>query len=169
MQAARCDHAIHFHGDKIYALGGMSGLANGELTSLNTCEVYSVSDDKWAEMPSFTHARQQHSICHFNEKFLFVFGGKKVKSGAKVLSKDLKASLSQSFFEPFEFVKEVEVFEFQKATWKTINYISEPEKLAIISPGSMQISGSQILIFGGVIPRDQSSNTDKSYDIYGEQ
>ena len=59
-----------------------------------------------------------------------------------MLSKDLKASLKQSFFEPFEFVKEVEVFEFQKATWKTINYISEPEKLAIISPGSMQISGS---------------------------
>ena len=54
----------------------------------------------------------------------------------------MKANLKQNFFEPFEFVKEVEVFEIQKGTWKTINYISEPEKLAIISPGSMQISGS---------------------------
>lgn len=69
------------------------------------------------------------------------------------------------FFEPFDFVREVEVFEIQKATWKTINYISEPERLQIISPGSMQISGSQILIFGGLIPREQSSNPEKTYDV----
>lgn len=62
-------------------------------------------------------------------------------------------------------MKEVEVFEIQKQTWKTINYISEPERLTIISPGSMQISGSQILIFGGLIPRDQSSNLDKIFDV----
>jgi hypothetical protein len=47
-----------------------------------------------------------------------------------------------NFYAPFDFVKEVEVFEIQKSAWKTINYISEPERLQIISPGSMQISGS---------------------------
>ena len=141
MITARCDHALHYHDDKIYAMGGMN--LNGQsLQTLTACEVYSVENDSWTEIAPFNFARQQHSVCHFNDKFLFIFGGKKVLPSSTVLPKDVRESSKINFFEPFEFVKEVEVYEIGKGTWKTINYISEPERLTIISSGSMQISGS---------------------------
>lgn len=92
-------------------------------------------------MPSFTYARQQHSVCHFNDKFLFIFGGKKLEANAQIVAKGQDGK-NAAFYEPFQFVNEVEVYEISKGVWKTINYISEPERLSIISPGSMQVSGS---------------------------
>lgn len=65
--------------------------------------MYSISEDTWTELPSFAFARSQHSICHFNDKFLFLFGGQLLLPGAKVAKRNL--------IEPFRFVKEVEVFE----------------------------------------------------------
>jgi len=62
-------------------------------------------------------------------------------------------------------VKEVEVFEIARKTWKTINYISEPERLLVLSPGAMQIAGSQILIFGGFIPKSTQRNTEKNFEF----
>jgi hypothetical protein len=59
----------------------------------------------------------------------------------------------------------VEVFEIAKKTWKTINYVSEAERLLVISAGSMQIAGSQILIFGGLVPKSASRNQDKTFDF----
>jgi len=43
-------------------------------------------------------------VCVFNDKFLFLFGGKRLLPTSKILS-------AKHFYEPFEFVKEVEVFE----------------------------------------------------------
>jgi Galactose oxidase, central domain len=96
-------------------------------------------------------ARSQHSVCTFNDKFLFVFGGRKMQDG-----KIIRNAQKIYFHEPYSIVKEVEVFEIAKNTWKTINYISEAERLMVISAGSMQIAGSQILIFGGLIPKSAS-------------
>lgn len=99
MRMARCDHALHYYEDKIYALGGFRR-ERDQLISLNTCEIYDIQTDTWTEMPSFTYARQQHSVCHFNDKFLFIFGGKKLDPNAQILPKgsDSKNGL---FFEPF--------------------------------------------------------------------
>jgi hypothetical protein len=130
--------------------------------------VYNISEDAWSTIPAFQHARQQHSVCQFNDKFLFVFGGKRLKAEARILGKEMKNGLKMNFYEPFEFVKEVEVYEIAKDTWKTINYISEPERLQILSPGSMQISSSQILLFGGLVPRDSDSN-ESQFDITENQ
>jgi hypothetical protein len=70
-------------------------------------------------------------------------------------------------YEPFTLVQEVEVYEIAKRTWKTINFISEPARLAVISPGSMQIAGSQILVFGGMVARgEEDASGDKtSFDL----
>ena len=85
MKRGRADHAVHLEGDTIYVLGGMSfregGDKTGQLTSLNSCETYSISKDQWSDMEPFEHSRQQFSMCQFNEKFLFIFGGKKLKQG----------------------------------------------------------------------------------------
>ena len=61
-------------------------------------------------------------------------------------------------------VKEVEVFEIARKAWKTINYISEPERLLVLSPGAMQIAGSQILIFGGFVPKSAQKSSEKTFD-----
>lgn len=147
MKTGRADHALLQEGDNIYVLGGMTfhgsdGQQTGQVTSINSCEVYSMSKDEWSEMPSFEHARQQFSVCQFNEKFLFIFGGKLLKSG--------KANIDTT--QLFSFVQEVEVYEIEKNTWRTLNYISEPQRLAVVAPGVTQLAGSQIMIFGGVVP-----------------
>ena len=67
---------------------------------------------------------------------------------------------------PFEFVKEVEVYEIEKKTWKTLSYIGEPQRLAVIAPGVTQLTGSQIMIFGGVIPAaERTADSDDSVDL----
>lgn len=100
-------------------------------------------------------------MCTFNDKFIFVFGGRATQGG-----KIVRTAQKPYFYEPFTVVREVEVFEIAKNTWKTINYISEAERLMIISAGSMQIAGSQILIFGGFIPKSASrSNQDKTFEF----
>jgi hypothetical protein len=48
-----------------------------------------------------------------------MFGGKCLRAG--------KARVGG--LEPYDFVEQVEVYEIDKKTWKTINYISEPKKL----------------------------------------
>jgi len=76
-------------------------------------------------MSSFEHARQQFAVCQFNDKFLFIFGGKSLRQG--------RATIDEA--QPFRFVKEVEVYEIAKKTWRTLNYISEPQRLNVIDPG----------------------------------
>ena len=75
-----------------------------------------------------------------------MFGGKCLKAG--------KAKIGGA--EPYDFVDQVEIYEIDKKTWKTINYISEPKKLRVLSAGTAQIAGSQILIFGGLIPTENA-------------
>ena len=154
MKRGRADHAVHIEADQIYMLGGMSfrendGEKTGQIMSLNTCEIYSISKDEWSEMEPFEHARQQFSICQFNEKFLFIFGGKKLKLG--------RANIDT--IQPFEFVQQVEVYEIEKKVWRTLNYISEPQRLQVIAPGVTQLAGSQIMIFGGIVPAQEASDT----------
>lgn len=92
------------------------GGSPGQVMSLNTCEIYSISKDSWEPMESFEHARQQFSVCQFNDKSLFIFGGKRLKQSRAFIDAQM----------PYEFVKEVEVYEIEKKTWKTLSYISEP-------------------------------------------
>jgi len=76
-----------FSDHEIYVFGGMgpvsikpgSAQPGMPVKSLNTCEVYSIKDDKWTSLQPFSHARQQFSVCHFNERFIFLFGGKCLK------------------------------------------------------------------------------------------
>lgn len=147
MEIGRADHTLLMvNANEIYVFGGMAHCkAAGEkgVESLNSCEVYSISEDKWKTLESFSHRRQQCSVCHFNEHYIFMFGGKCLKPRAMIGGK-----------EPYDFVDIVEVYEIDKKTWKTINYISDPSRLQVVLAGSAQIAGSQILIFGGLVPSD---------------
>ncbi len=84
MKHTRADHAILLFRDHIYVFGGMSFRpgSDSQIQSLTSCEAYSIKDDQWSEMPPMAHARQSFSACLFNEKYIFVFGGKVLGEGA---------------------------------------------------------------------------------------
>lgn len=90
-----------------------------------------MKDDKWTTLEPFGFRRQQCSVCHFNERYIFMFGGKCLKPGTRIGGP-----------EPFDFVEQVEVYEIDKKAWKTINYISEPKRLQVLLAGATQIAGS---------------------------
>jgi hypothetical protein len=93
MKQGRSDHTILLVNDKIFVLGGMNFKSQKnennhkrqKVVSLNTCEVYNLTGDSWSDdIPPFEHARQQFSACHFNERFIFLFGGKKLTEKATI-------------------------------------------------------------------------------------
>ena len=127
----RANHVVHLFKDNIYVFGGMSYREEKKggkpfVESLNTCEFFSINAKKWIMLPNFKKARQDFSVCHFNEKYIFIIGGKCLKPEARVGDK-IK----------FDYVQEVEAFDIEKNVWKTINYITEPLKLKIIHAGAV--------------------------------
>jgi len=66
---------------RLYAIGGIHELEDGTIKSLNSCETYDIENDKWDLIPALKFARSHHTICTFNDKFLFVFGGRTVNNG----------------------------------------------------------------------------------------
>jgi N-acetylneuraminic acid mutarotase len=57
MKQARADHATLYYRERIYVFGGMAARADGTVESLNSCEVYSIKDDAWSELPPMSEAR----------------------------------------------------------------------------------------------------------------
>jgi hypothetical protein len=122
--------------------------------SLNTCEFFSISSKKWILLPSFEKPRQSFSVCQFNEKYIFIIGGKCLKPDARIGGKLT-----------FDYVQEVEAFDIEKNVWKTINYITDNLKLRIIHAGATQVTGKKIMIFGGMIEHQEGEDEqDKMVD-----
>ena len=127
----RAEHVIHRFKENIYVLGGMSYRTdqNGGrpfVQSLNTCEFFSINSKKWIMLPNFEKARQAFSVCQFNEKYIFIIGGKCLRPEARVGDKY-----------PFDYVEEVEAFDIEHNLWKTINYITDNCKLRSIHSGAI--------------------------------
>lgn len=85
MNQGRSDFATLYLKGNIFVFGGQSfstspNKPQQSLESLNSAEVYSIQKDQWTEMPNFSTARQGHSACIFNDKFIFIFGGKSLQS-----------------------------------------------------------------------------------------
>ena len=123
MTVNRADHALLYFKNHIYAFGGVN-----QTGALRKCEQYSIQEDKWVELPEFSNARQSLSVCAFNDKHFFLFGGKTQSN---------------------EFVSDVEVFDIDRNLWRTLNYISDKGKLRLVYPGCFQVTGKKIMVFGG--------------------
>jgi hypothetical protein len=76
-------------------------------------------------LPNFEHPRQAFSVCHFNDKYIFIIGGKCLKPEARIGDKLC-----------FDIVQEVEAFDIERNIWKTINYITDNSKLSIMHAGA---------------------------------
>ena len=145
----RAEHVIHKFRGNIYVLGGMAyrEQQNGGrpfVQSLNSCEFFSTDTKKWIMLPNFSKPRQSFSVCQFNERYIFIIGGKCLRPEARIGDKM-----------PFDFVEEVEAFDIEKNIWKTINYITDACKLRILHAGAIQVTSKKMLIFGGMIEPDQ--------------
>jgi len=127
----RAEHVVHKFKDNIYVMGGMSYRDDKQggrpfVHSLNTCEFFSITSKKWIMLPNFEKPRQSFSVCQFNDKYIFIIGGKCLKPEARVGDKYA-----------FNFVQEVEAFDIEKNVWKTINYITDNEKLRVLHAGAI--------------------------------
>lgn len=148
----RAEHVVHQFKDSIFVLGGMSYREEPQggrpyVQSLSSCEFYSISAKKWIMMNNFSKPRQGFSVCQFNEKYIFIIGGKCLLPEARIGDK-----LS------YEFVQEVEVFDIERGIWKTINYITDNLKLRIVNAGATQVTGKKIMIFGGMIEHQEGDD-----------
>ena len=150
MTTARADHVMLWFKGAIFALGGMGPDGAGGVRSLNSGEVYSVKDDTWRALPPFEHPRQAFGACIFNDKFVFVFGGKALRPGATMQRQE------------FDFVSAVEVYDVERDNWRVINYIAERERLSLLHPGTVQVTGKKIMVFGGVAPRSSDDEEGKA-------
>lgn len=82
-----------------------------------------MKEDEWAELPAFESPRLAFGVTTFNDKYIFIFGGKVLRENASIKN------------QAWDFVDSVEVYDIDRASWRTINYISNKESLKLVHPG----------------------------------
>ncbi len=75
MNHSRADHALVYSRNRLFVLGGISDPA-GQPEALNSVEVYSIPEDKWVVEAPMPTKRYAAGVCSFNDKHIFLFGGK---------------------------------------------------------------------------------------------
>ncbi len=58
----------------------------------------------------------------------------------------------------------VEVYDIDRSSWRTINYISNKESLKLVHPGIIQITGKKIMIFGGIAPYHEDDEANQAIE-----
>lgn len=73
MQVARLGFGccIDNYGDRLYVIGG----SVGKHKATDKCEYYDIESDNWVSLPSLSEPRFSHTLCVFNDEWLFAFGG----------------------------------------------------------------------------------------------
>jgi N-acetylneuraminic acid mutarotase len=72
MNYARHGHSCCTILDRYIIVSGSRKEVNN---AANRVELYDANIDEWLELPRINEGRHYHSSCHFNHKFVFVFGG----------------------------------------------------------------------------------------------
>lgn len=120
----------------IYVAGGY---LDNEITK--SCECYDVDTNYWCKIKPLSEACTDLSLCSFNEKFIFKFGGQL-----------MTMTLSEN----------IEKYDPSKDRWYTINYTVEQsfkESFTFLRNSlAMQISEDEILIMGGINIYYEGSN-----------
>ena len=158
----RAEHVVHKFKDNLYVFGGMAYRDDQHggkpfVQSLNTCEYFNIVAKKWFMLPSFEKARQCFSVCQFNDRYIFIIGGKCLKPEARVGDKY-----------SFNFVDQVEAFDIDRNTWKTINYIQDSSKLRVVHAGAIQVNSKSIMIFGGMVDPEEGNNESENMADNGQ-
>eukprot|EP00826_Nyctotherus_ovalis_P062279 TRINITY_DN8982_c0_g1_i13.p1 TRINITY_DN8982_c0_g1~~TRINITY_DN8982_c0_g1_i13.p1 ORF type:complete len:213 (-),score=33.87 TRINITY_DN8982_c0_g1_i13:162-800(-) len=71
MNVSRADHSMEaINGKYLYVVGGIN--TDGLISS---CEEYEIEADKWREIAPLNEKKKWMSLCSFNSKYLYSFGG----------------------------------------------------------------------------------------------
>jgi len=128
LNTGRYNHAIEgLTNGWIYCCGGCAGRE-----MLSSCEKYSVSKNKWLIIPSLQEAKQNISVCAFNQRSLYCIGGGLI--GHESL---------------FDTIEVLDLFT-EDYGWQILNITKKDGRWrALECVGSAQINPYQIMIFGG--------------------
>jgi hypothetical protein len=132
MRQTRWDHAICVSKGFIYALGGADREENYRLNK--KCERYDISLDSWMEIASFTTEASDFSVCNFNDKYLYKFGG----------------------WNSVSYINIIERYDIEFDQWTIINPPLKPMLGGF--PECIQINERQIYIFGGFYTKGHDEN-----------
>jgi len=129
MLTPRRNHGLVSIKEKAYAIGGYGN----EQNVLNKCEMYTQNIDNWQEIPSLNAARNFMSVCTFNEKNIYVFGGSSAESVKGISSYEWICIDSLNAWK-----------------WQQIDTSQFPNFSIGYGSGCIQISQDLVLIFGGL-------------------
>jgi hypothetical protein len=94
-------------------------------------------------MPNLKKSRYQPSITMFRQRYLYAFGGQNFSS-------------SKAIDKPTKFVGEIERLDVREgSSWEIVKLNSSINKLKGHSLGTLQISSTEILIFGTYLKETQ--------------
>jgi len=134
MNYARHGHSCCTILDRYIIVSGSRKEVNN---AANRVELYDAQIDEWLELPRINEGRHYHSSCHFNHKFVYVFGG--------IQNSNKKYSAS---IEKFHF----DLDGLSSRSWERVN-ISKSQMQSQITArqgaGMCQIGPEEIVIVGG--------------------
>eukprot|EP00826_Nyctotherus_ovalis_P059897 TRINITY_DN8371_c0_g1_i10.p1 TRINITY_DN8371_c0_g1~~TRINITY_DN8371_c0_g1_i10.p1 ORF type:complete len:594 (-),score=162.21 TRINITY_DN8371_c0_g1_i10:75-1856(-) len=127
LNIGRYNHAVEgFTFGWIYCCGGCAGRE-----MLNSCEKYSIAKDKWMVIPNLQEAKQNISLCGFNQRALYCIGGGFI--GHELL---------------FSTIETLDILD-EDSGWQILNIGRNEEWKPLECVGSTQVDPYRIIIFGG--------------------
>eukprot|EP00347_Sterkiella_histriomuscorum_P001097 403373339 len=131
MKTGRYNLAVTLMFDKfIFAIGGNT--LKGTVTE--TVEVYDSSINTWYPVAPLQKERSNTTACVLAQRYIYVFPG--------------QSSNSWSTIEFLDIGHSIDAKELKRAKWNLVN-ISNPDFNVTFAYGSVQISQTEILVFGG--------------------
>ena len=124
MNFKRGAHSMVFVEGDLIVIGGLGE----DCKMLSSCERYSVNDDKWEALPDLNIASMNSSVCVFNQRFLYKFGGNK---------------------ENDELANIIEKLDLKRGEWEIIQFNNNSIPRIPSSGCVFQISNNNMLFFGG--------------------
>ncbi len=129
MNTARANHAMSSIGSGLlYAIGGTNSTG-----LISSCEEYNVATNKWREIAPLNEKKKWVSVCSYQGKYLYVFGGS--------ISNEAKATDMIECLDTTNPSKPWEVIKLTAGTdlWKPCFFV-----------GTIPLPDASILLFGGI-------------------
>ncbi len=148
MNYKHIDHSLCYLDDKYLFVTG-SYLKDDKMHE--TCERYDVKMDRWAKFPPLSVGRCHHSSCSVDGRYVFVICGLIiVRHEYQVVSEEDNGMVIIKEEFHWQATNTIERFDAANKTagWLPMN-IPDTPLVPRRSPGVLQVSGSEILIFGG--------------------
>lgn len=60
------------------------GGTSNDAFSLKKVEIYDIKQDIWVQQPDLNYDRRHPSMCHFRNRWIYVFGGTQLKTKAEM-------------------------------------------------------------------------------------